>query len=281
MEHKKGFILAAGYGSRMKKIGKVLPKILWPIFEKNILQLQILYLKELGVEKIFMNTHHLSDKIQFFVEKEKLDIHILHEKELLGTGGCFHNFKEKVGNDRILSINGDQFYFAPSLANWHTLTGTTLLATVVADPRYSNLITDKCLLKGIEKKSRDRRCLTFCGVSIIDLKNMNLVRGRSDFFHSVANYRETDIYVHRDNLGVYYDFGTLDCYVDSLRKIIEKYEKGQRDFFIDFLERNAALDQSKMGKDSYGSGRQGEIIFENGFTMTRSQISYRDIREML
>ena len=48
-------LLAAGYGTRMGIIGKELPKVLWPVYEKTLLELQVDYLKELGVKNIFLN----------------------------------------------------------------------------------------------------------------------------------------------------------------------------------------------------------------------------------
>ena len=41
-------ILAAGKGTRMGKIGKVLPKVLWPIFAKNLIELQVSFAKKLA-----------------------------------------------------------------------------------------------------------------------------------------------------------------------------------------------------------------------------------------
>ena len=35
------YILAAGKGTRMGEIGKVVPKPLWPIYEKSLLELQV------------------------------------------------------------------------------------------------------------------------------------------------------------------------------------------------------------------------------------------------
>ena len=47
MKVNKALILSAGFGTRMGEIGKTLPKILWPIFDKSLLELQVLYLKEM------------------------------------------------------------------------------------------------------------------------------------------------------------------------------------------------------------------------------------------
>ena len=40
---ENALILAAGAGTRMGEIGKVLPKVLWPVFECSLLELEVLY----------------------------------------------------------------------------------------------------------------------------------------------------------------------------------------------------------------------------------------------
>ncbi len=64
------FILCAGYGTRMGEIGKVLPKLLWPVFEKKMLELQVLYARQLGCRKIYINSHFLHEQIQAFVDEQ-------------------------------------------------------------------------------------------------------------------------------------------------------------------------------------------------------------------
>ena len=49
-------ILAAGKGTRMGEIGKKIPKVLWPIFDKTLLEWQILYAKQfVGNAQIYIN----------------------------------------------------------------------------------------------------------------------------------------------------------------------------------------------------------------------------------
>ena len=71
MKVDKALILSAGFGTRMGEIGKTLPKILWPIFDKSLLELQALYLKEMGVKDIFINLFHQKDKIIDYCKKNE------------------------------------------------------------------------------------------------------------------------------------------------------------------------------------------------------------------
>ena len=66
-------ILAAGAGTRMGEIGKKLPKVLWPVFEKSILELEVLYAEELGAQNIYINTYNYKEKlISFYKDSEIL-----------------------------------------------------------------------------------------------------------------------------------------------------------------------------------------------------------------
>ena len=65
-------ILAAGFGTRMGEIGKSLPKVLWPIFERSLLELQVEYAKSLGIQKIFINLHHQKDIILDYVQNKSV-----------------------------------------------------------------------------------------------------------------------------------------------------------------------------------------------------------------
>ena len=41
-------ILAAGKGTRMGKIGEIVPKVIWPVFNKSLLELQVAYARSLA-----------------------------------------------------------------------------------------------------------------------------------------------------------------------------------------------------------------------------------------
>ena len=105
------FILAAGLGTRMGELGKFIPKPLWPVFDKTLLELQFEYLKTLGIKKIFINTHHLGHLVQKKVDDlGQKDVVISHEVDIQDIGGGIHRVAEKIGyRGRLLVVNCDQF----------------------------------------------------------------------------------------------------------------------------------------------------------------------------
>ncbi len=72
MQIDYALILSAGKGTRMGEVGKLLPKPLWPIFHKTLLELQVEYCLELGIKKIFINTHYLAESIRNFLFEKKM-----------------------------------------------------------------------------------------------------------------------------------------------------------------------------------------------------------------
>ena len=79
---ENALILAAGAGTRMGEIGKVLPKVLWPVFECSLLELEVLYAQSLGVKNIFINSHYYTKEILEHVKENPTfkNVTILLEK---------------------------------------------------------------------------------------------------------------------------------------------------------------------------------------------------------
>src|SRR3989339_343881 len=110
-----GLILGAGLGTQMGSIGKIVPKILWPIFERKIIELEIEYANSLGCQKIFINTHFLHKEVElWFAGQKYTKVQLTYEPELLLSGGPIHNVAQNyLGkyDGHLLVISGDQFYF--------------------------------------------------------------------------------------------------------------------------------------------------------------------------
>lgn len=103
-------ILAAGFGTRMKEMGKDTPKALLPLDHLTPLDITIQKLSKAGIQKIVVNLHYLGFLIKEYLEKKKypdLQIIFSEEKNILGTGGGIAfaeaNFKEET----ILVVNSD------------------------------------------------------------------------------------------------------------------------------------------------------------------------------
>jgi mannose-1-phosphate guanylyltransferase len=106
----QAFLLSAGYGERLRPLTNVTPKCLVPINGIPLLEYWYAGLQNAGIEKIFMNSHHLHSEIQKFVVEEKKwsKLTILYEKKLLGSLGSLLNYLDHFQNQKnILVCNSD------------------------------------------------------------------------------------------------------------------------------------------------------------------------------
>ena len=85
----RALLLAGGIGSRLRPITDTIPKCLVPIHGRPLLAywLHLLFAGE--CERVLINTYYLPDKVREFVVSSPWHsrIDLVHEPELLGTGG--------------------------------------------------------------------------------------------------------------------------------------------------------------------------------------------------
>ena len=87
----RGFIFAAGLGTRLKPLTDTMPKALVPLAGKPLLQWQVEKLRDAGITDIVVNVHHFPDMIIDAVRAHDgwgANIRISDERDqLLDTGG--------------------------------------------------------------------------------------------------------------------------------------------------------------------------------------------------
>ncbi|WP_425918245.1 nucleotidyltransferase family protein [Acinetobacter sp. TSRC1-2] len=104
------FIMAGGFGTRLRPLTDKCPKPMLPIGGKPLLETIILSLKEQGFYKFYISTHYLPEIIQnHFGNGGKFNIQIqyVHENEPLGTGGALSLLPRQDINLPFIVINGD------------------------------------------------------------------------------------------------------------------------------------------------------------------------------
>lgn len=106
----KAILLAAGKGTRLRPLTDKIPKVLIPINGKPILEYHVEQLAYAGIKNIFINLHHLPQKIKDYFEdgrKWGIKIQYSYEPELLGTAGAVKNLEKKLGKEPFLVVYGD------------------------------------------------------------------------------------------------------------------------------------------------------------------------------
>lgn len=106
----KGFVLAAGKGTRLFPLTRRVPRWLIPIQDKPVIYRPILLMKSAGVLDIIVNTHHLANRVEAALghgEKLGVNISYSHEDELHGIGAAIRNARSMLGNEAFIVMNGD------------------------------------------------------------------------------------------------------------------------------------------------------------------------------
>jgi mannose-1-phosphate guanylyltransferase len=85
----RALLLAAGIGSRLLPITAATPKCLVLINGRPLLDYWLELLFEVGIERVLVNTHWLAEQVDAYVKASRWAsrIDLVHEAELLGTGG--------------------------------------------------------------------------------------------------------------------------------------------------------------------------------------------------
>lgn len=255
-------ILAAGLGTRMGAIGQKLPKVLWPVFEKSLLELQVAYAKSLGIKNIYINLHYMAEDIHKFCKERSIfeGVKYLWEKpDILDIGGGIHNLASQPDvnyKGRLLVLNADQFfYLRPEdlmriLTPYESYSGILLSYWVNSSFGYNALdIGPNRMVKQIinnKNLAKNQTVETYTGISCIDLDQLTKRAGPSAFFDSVCPFGTKEIpAVLLENVD-YWDFGTLDRYWETSFRILKTYKDHSNHPFLRFLVQERALKTWKI-----------------------------------
>jgi mannose-1-phosphate guanylyltransferase len=106
----QAFVLAAGRGKRLRPLTDELPKPLIPIFQKPLITFALDHLIAAGVNQFVINTHRCPELFQSFFHGSDYagrSVTLIHEPELLETGGGIKNAERELGTDPFLTYSGD------------------------------------------------------------------------------------------------------------------------------------------------------------------------------
>ncbi|MBX7157807.1 MAG: nucleotidyltransferase family protein [Verrucomicrobiae bacterium] len=107
---KTAFVLGAGLGTRLRPLTEQCPKPLLPMGGRPIVTYAFDHLKQLGIERIIVNTHHCAEKYQEIFPDNQwngIPLVFVHEPILLETGGGIKNIVPYLQNETLLVYNGD------------------------------------------------------------------------------------------------------------------------------------------------------------------------------
>ncbi len=106
----QAFVLGAGKGLRLRPLTEQLPKPLVPIFQKPLITFALDHLRSLGVETFVINTHRLAEQFETAFAARSYagaPVRLVHEPELLETGGGIKNVERVLRSEPFIVYSGD------------------------------------------------------------------------------------------------------------------------------------------------------------------------------
>jgi mannose-1-phosphate guanylyltransferase len=107
---KQAFVLGAGLGTRLRPLTDELPKPLVPIFQKPLITFAFDHLIDIGIDKLFINTHRLPEKFPATFPGDRYSgkvLRFVNEPILLETGGGIKNIEAELGREPFITYSGD------------------------------------------------------------------------------------------------------------------------------------------------------------------------------
>ena len=107
----KAFILAAGFGTRMRPLTDTIPKPMVTIGGQSLIEHILDKLEAVGVRKVIVNTHYLPHIIEEHLKpRTHPKITVSYEEEILDTGGGIQNALALFDDKPFYVIAGDAFW---------------------------------------------------------------------------------------------------------------------------------------------------------------------------
>lgn len=106
----RAFLLAAGYGLRLRPLTDQTPKCLIKIGGVPLLGIWLEKLAEAGVTEVLVNTHYRADQVNEYINSRTwpLDIAVQYERELLGSAGTLRRWRFLMEDEEFfLACNAD------------------------------------------------------------------------------------------------------------------------------------------------------------------------------
>ena len=105
----RALLLAAGIGSRLRPLTDTTPKCLVRVHDRPLLDYWLELVFEGGIERALLNTHWLAEQVRKHVAASlwRSRIDLVHEDELLGTGGTVLANRDWFQNEAFLVAHAD------------------------------------------------------------------------------------------------------------------------------------------------------------------------------
>lgn len=220
----RSLLLAAGLGTRLRPITLEVPKCLVEINKEPLLENWINKLEAIGVEKILINTHYLSGKVDSFLNKKYKNnkkIQKIYEDQLLGTAGTLIANRDFFNDSICIMIHADNFTYMglKDLIKAHNKKPKNCLMTMLTftsnDPKSCGIVevdNKGILINFHEKVENPPGEMANGAVYVFDNEFLDWIfenhRKAKDFSKEILPFLNGKIYTYHTKMP-YLDIGTL------------------------------------------------------------------------
>lgn len=192
----KAYLLAAGYGTRLRPLTDKIPKCLVPIHGQPLLGWWFDLLRRHGVTEVLVNTHYLRSPVREYLDAYNrqgtgLAAFEAYEPELLGSGGTIRANRDFVeGEDSFLICYADN------------LTDANLTSFIQCHKSHSELLTMALFHTNIPEQ---------CGIAELD------GAGRITAFEEKPEHPKSNL----ANAGMYMADGRIFDYLNIDKPLLD------------------------------------------------------------
>ncbi len=176
----KAMILAAGFGTRLLPYTKNTPKSLFTIGGRPLLDILIRTLQDAGCSGIMINTHHLHEKIEYFITAQQytIPVYTRYEPVILGTGGAVKNVADFWDNEPFMVINSDIVtdYCLKDVYEFHLNHKHPVTLVLHNDPEFNTVSVDKKkFVTDFSPSASHFSLLTFTGIQVLNPEILDFI----------------------------------------------------------------------------------------------------------
>lgn len=234
----KSFLLAAGYGTRLKPITDTKAKCLVDMKGEPLLAWWFKLFRENNIDEVFINTHYLSEQVEGFVyeynEENSYKATTHFEAELLGSGGTVLKNKEFVeGEDSFFICYADNLtdislrdMYAFHKKNHGILTMALFRTNKPNQCGIASLDENKKIVSFIEKPEKPESNLANAGIYVANQEVFDFFPDKEviDFGKDVLPSLTGRMYGYEIN-NYLIDIGTMDNYLKAQKEWKYDYYK--------------------------------------------------------
>jgi NDP-sugar pyrophosphorylase family protein len=234
----KGFILAAGLGTRLRPITNLIPKPMAPLLNRPLIGWAVESFLAAGVRELIVNLHHLPEALERYLNDQysgRAEFFFSREVEILGTGGGIRRVRPQLSNEEeFFVVNGDTIQFP----RWDELRRArrehnALAALTLRHPpegdKFTAVYFDRGLVTGFGKGSGEP--LMFAGSHVISTRIFDLLPDR-EFSGVVEHAYQPALDARREQLagvvddGLWFDVGSPQRYLGAMSGLLDATHRG-------------------------------------------------------